>query len=412
MKNYLLLTGATGFIGQYLLRRLLLRGVPLAVIARNARGRTARERVEQIVAGIEADAGRSLTRPITFTGNIAEDMLGLDENALDWFQQNCGTILHSAASIRFHAPDHDRMQDPWLSNLQGTQHLLEVCRMAEITNFHNVSTAYVSGDRVAQVCYENQLNCGQGFLNDYQQSKAEAEQAIRESEFLTARTFYRPALVVGDSRTGFTTAPDFGLYHYIQFLVEVIKRLRSDGNTGTVDVPLRVRFTGNENRNIVTVDWVADMIVHILTHAEYHNETYHLTPKRASTSREILRAMIKYFDCRGIEFIGGKEIPKDEQTDVERHFYDFATTFEPYWEDEPIFDRRNTDRVADGIETPPVDAACLERLIHFAAVHCFGYRPNRETAMLRAHVAVGPRIAPVHSRNIIDNVTRTDRSFR
>ena len=151
---------------------------------------------------------------------------------------------------------------------------------------------------------------------------------------------------------------------------------RTDGNTETLDIPFRLRFTGNENRNIVTVDWVADMIVHILTHADYHNETYHLTPKHASTSREILEALMKYFNYRGVEFVGDRGIPKDEQTDVERFFYDFVTTFESYWADEPIFDRRNTDRVSNGIETPPIDAACLERLIHFAAVQCFGYPPH------------------------------------
>ena len=268
-----------------------------------------------------------------------------------------------------------------MSNLQGTRHVLEVCQSAEITKFHHVSTAYVSGDRIGQVFYENQLFCGQGFINDYQESKAEAEKSIRESEFLASRTFYRPALVVGDSRDGFTTAPDFGLYHYIQFHVELIKRLRAGGNTELLDIPFRLRFTGNENRNIVTVDWVADMIVHILTHPEYHDATYHLTPKKASTSRAILNALMKYFNYQGVEFVGDREIPKEEQSDVERFFYDFVTTFESYWADEPIFDRTNTDRVSDGIETPPIDAACLTRLIHFAAVHCFGYPPGMVPAM-------------------------------
>ena len=224
MKKYLLLTGATGFIGQYLLRRLLLCDIPLAVIARDGKDKTARERVEQMVADLETSEGKSLPRPITFTGNIAEEMLGLDDNALDWFQQNCSAVLHNAASIRFHSPGGDRMQDPWLSNFHGTRYVLELCQAAEITEFHDVSTAYVSGDRIGQVFHEHQLFCGQGFINDYQESKAGAEKAIRESDFLTSRTFYRPALVVGDSRNGYTSSPDFGLYHYIQFHVEWIKR--------------------------------------------------------------------------------------------------------------------------------------------------------------------------------------------
>jgi nucleoside-diphosphate-sugar epimerase len=298
-------------------------------------------------------------------------MLGLDDFAVDWFEQNCGRILHNAASIRFHAPDGDRTKDPWLSNLQGTRHVLNLCRAAGIEEFHHVSTAYVSGTRVKEPFYENQLECGQGFVNDYQESKALSEKLVREAEGLVTRTVYRPALVVGDSRDGFTTAPDFGLYHYIQFNVEMMRRVRTGSDRERVHIPFRLRFTGNERRNIVTVDWVADMIVHILLRPEYHNQTYHLTPQRPSSSREILEAMMKYFNYFGVEFVGNRELPREEQTEIEQFFYDFVSTFEAYWEDEPVFDRTNTDRVSEGIPTPPMDAACLQRLIDFAVKHCF-----------------------------------------
>jgi hypothetical protein len=120
------------------------------------------------------------------------------------------------------------------------------------------------------------------------------------------------------------------------------------------------------------VDWVADMIVHILTHPNYHNQTYHLTPVKPSSSREILQALMRYFNYDGVDFIGGREIPSSDQSEVERFFYDFVTTFEAYWEDEPQFDRTNTNRVSDGMVTPPIDAGCLHRLIDFAATRCFG----------------------------------------
>jgi hypothetical protein len=80
---------------------------------------------------------------------------------------------------------------------------------------------------------------------------------------------------------------------------------------------------------------------------------------------------MEYFNYEGVQFIGNQEIPKDEYSDVERLFYDFVTTFESYWEDEPQFDRSHTDRASDGISTPPIDAACLYRLIDFAVKHCF-----------------------------------------
>jgi nucleoside-diphosphate-sugar epimerase len=150
-----------------------------------------------------------------------------------------------------------------------------------------------------------------------------------------------------------------------------MKRLRRNGQTGTMEIPFRLRFTGNERRNIVTVDWVADMIVHILLRPTYHGKTYHLTPKRASSSREILGAMMEYFDYQGVEFVGNQTVDRDDQTEIERFFYDFVSTFEAYWEDEPIFDRTNTDSLPDAPPTPPIDAACLKRLIDFAVKNCF-----------------------------------------
>lgn len=371
MKNHFLVTGATGFIGQYVLRRLLLREVPVVVIARESEGQSANDRVLSIVQGFERELGHEIPKPICFTGDLSAEMLGLDDNALDWFESNCSGVLHNAASIRFHAPDGDRTKDPWLSNLTGTKNVLELCRVAEIDHFHHVSTAYVSGTRT-DVCYESELDEGQAYVNDYQASKVEAEKAIRAASFLKSRTFYRPGLVVGDSRNGFTTAPDFGLYHYIQFNATAIPQIRNAlGISGTLELPFRLRFTGKERRNIVTVDWVADVVVHILTRPEYHNETYHLTPTQPNTSKSIVEALGEYFDYTGVKFVGRSEID-GELTDLEKLFYDYVNTFEAYWEDEPSFDRTNTDRVAaQHYPTPPVDRECLRRLITFAVENCF-----------------------------------------
>lgn len=379
MKKYLLLTGATGFIGQYLVRRLLLKGVPLVVVARENPQESASERMNRIVAQMEEEEQKPLARPICFTGNLSDELMGLDEYALDWFEQNCRSVIHNAASIRFHAPNGDRSKDPYLSNVGGTKNVLELCRASGIKEFHHISTAYVSGTRIHETFYENQLDCGQGYVNDYQVSKAEAERIIRTADFLTSKTFYRPALVIGDSRDGFTTAPDFGLYHYIQFNVEMMKKLRAHGEQGVLPLPFRLRFTGNERRNIVTVDWVADAIVHILLHPEYHNTTYHLTPEKPSNSRDLTAALSKYFQYEGVQFVGSQVIPVEEQTEIERFFYSFVETFEAYWENEPEFDRTNTDRVTKGVlPTPPIDETCLHKIIDFAVKNCFSDKGSRE----------------------------------
>jgi nucleoside-diphosphate-sugar epimerase len=190
---------------------------------------------------------------------------------------------------------------------------------------------------------------------------------------LKSKTFYRPALVVGDSRDGYTSAPDFGLYHYIQFNWQLTRQLRNVLDIeGHLELPFRLQLTGKERRNIVTVDWIADAIMHIFSRPELHNETYNLTPNQSVTSRDIVEALARYFDFTGIEFVGDQELNRDDLTDSEKMFYDFASTFESYWDDEPTFDRTNTDRaLGDALPTPPIDDECLHKLIDYPVTQCF-----------------------------------------
>ena len=380
VKNYVLFTGATGFIGRYLLRQMLLSDVPVAVIARAANARGANERIREIVAGFEREEGRALPKPKCFTGNISEEMLGVDDFALDWFEENCGAVFHNAASIRFHAPEGDKSKDPYLSNVGGTNNVIELCQVAQIKHLHYVSTAYVSGDR-SDLCLESELDVGQGVLNDYQASKILAEKAVDEAEGFDTKTIYRPGLVVGHSQTGYTTHPDFGLYHYIEFLSMIIPSIRAaDANAGTLQIPMRLRFTGEERRNIVTIDWVAAMMFHIFRNPELHNKTYHLTPDDPCRSSDIVDALGKYFDFEGIQYVGHNEIPKEGRSELENMFYDYVEQFEVFWGDEPTFDRTNTDAIAGEFPTPKIDAACLERLIRFAVEECFLPKANQARA--------------------------------
>ena len=48
MSKYLLLTGSTGLVGQYLLRDLLLEQMPVAVLIRSQEDATAQERLEHV----------------------------------------------------------------------------------------------------------------------------------------------------------------------------------------------------------------------------------------------------------------------------------------------------------------------------------------------------------------------------
>ena len=63
LHEYCLLTGATGLVGQYLMRDLLLAGQPLVVIARGKRKWSAEQRIEEILQQWEQRLGTIIPRP-------------------------------------------------------------------------------------------------------------------------------------------------------------------------------------------------------------------------------------------------------------------------------------------------------------------------------------------------------------
>lgn len=200
-------------MGRYLLRDLLLANKKLAVVVRATTKQTVQQRIETILQQWEQELGMMLSRPIYLVGDVTEPLLGLDPAAVTWLTEHCTAIVHSAASLTFFAEGNG---EPWSTNLNGTRQVLELCHATDIRELHYVSTAYVCGMREG-VILESELNCGQSFRNDYEKSKLQAEQLVRNDPFITNLTVYRPAVIAGDSRTGYTNTYH-GLFMYLSTL--------------------------------------------------------------------------------------------------------------------------------------------------------------------------------------------------
>ncbi|MCA9203818.1 MAG: SDR family oxidoreductase, partial [Planctomycetales bacterium] len=284
MSQYTLLTGATGLLGRYLMRDLLQRGVRLAVLARPSKRESARQRIEGILQMWESQLGCDLPRPVCLEGDICSERLGLDEAAVRWVRNHCPSMLHSAASLSFHAEPNG---EPWRSNVGGTRNMLDLCQAAGIRQLHYVSTAYVCGLRRGRIM-ESDLDFGQPFRNDYEKSKLEAETLVRQADFLDCLTVYRPAVIAGDSITGYTNTYH-GLYMYLK-LMSVLVWNTEPGPDGVRDTPVRLEMTGDEPRNIVPVDWVSEAMCRLFTTPAAHGDTYHLAPVNPITPRQIIEA--------------------------------------------------------------------------------------------------------------------------
>ncbi len=369
MSEMILLTGATGLLGRYLLRDLSARGASMAVLVRGDRRRSAEARVDEILSDWEAITGRPMPRPYLLDGDLTAPGLGLDGDAIRWLARHCRAVLHNGASLTFQGAD--RAGDPWRTNLGGTANVLEIARAAGIAELHHVSTAYVCGRRVDLV-HEDEPPRPSGFRNDYEASKAESEGLVRAvaADFPGGVTIYRPAVIVGDSTTGYTSTYH-GLYRYLQF-VALMSRYAPRDSEGRILLPIRLNLTGDERRNLVPVDWVSAAIAAIVMRPEHHGKTYHLAPERPVTAGELEGAMAAHFGYSGVTFVGPGGLDAADRNEFEAQFYEFVAQYELYWASEPRFDAANTRAAVPELPCPRVDAAMVGRLIDFADRDAWG----------------------------------------
>jgi thioester reductase-like protein len=372
MRRFLLLTGATGLVGRYLLRDLLARGIPVAALVRPRGPARGPDRLARIMAAWADVAGPHPARPICLEGDVNAPGLGLSAIQYAWVARHCGRALHAAASLTFRGPDP--AGEPWRTNREGTRNVLDFCRRTGIGEFHYVSTAYVCGLRDG-VVREDEPTGGSGFRNDYEQSKADAEAEVRAAGFLDRLTVYRPAVVVGDSRTGFTSSYH-GLYRYLQFIA-VLRRHAAPGSDGRWSLPIRLNLTGDEGRNLVPVDWVSGAVAELVSDTRSHGQTYHLTPSRSVTVRELEAAAAEFYGYHGPTFVGPHGLADGGLNETERRFYEAVSLYEPYWVGEPEFDRTNTLAALPHLPCPEIDRPMLHRLLEFAVRDRWG-KPARK----------------------------------
>ncbi|NDH95791.1 MAG: NAD-dependent epimerase/dehydratase family protein, partial [Planctomycetia bacterium] len=276
--GHLLLTGATGLLGSYLLRDLLLNDTPLAVLARRSRRANAAERIELLLTDWERALGRRLPRPVVLEGDLTQPGCGLNRDDRAWLQSHCDRLLNNAASLSFF--NADREGEPWRTNIGGTQNLLELTESTGIRDFHHVSTSYVCGLRTG-VIFESDLVVDQPFGNDYEQSKAEAETAVRHAGHLDSVTVYRPSIIVGDSHSGYTST-----YHGFFAVLRLGHTLLTRVPIGSTSGPALLRLLGIEAtdcKNFVPVDWVSAVMTRIIQDPSLHGRTYHLTSNAPTT---------------------------------------------------------------------------------------------------------------------------------
>jgi thioester reductase-like protein len=261
----LLLTGASGFVGQSVLARWLARtDRPVTVLVRAADDDAALARVEAL---LEASGAAATERRAPLRA-LAADVTDFDPDELAERVRGTGhdvdEVIHAAACVRF----DQGLDEARAVNVAGTARMVELAQRLNahrpLRRYAQVSTAFVSGAHAGRFG-EGDRRIGQTFRNTYEQSKIEAEELVvgPAGAGLPVQVV-RPSIVVGDRRSGWTAAFNV-LYVPLRALVAGAVDAVPEHDTGLLDV--------------VPVDYVADGLL-ALSDAPADGRTYHLTAGR------------------------------------------------------------------------------------------------------------------------------------
>ena len=236
----LLATGATGFVGAELLVRALERsGRHVYVLVRAGDDAAAQARIDAVLR--EALGVVPPDRVTAIAGDLEADGLGLTGRSAAMLAADVTTVLHCAASVSFSLPLARARE----INVEGTRRMLALARgLPRLERFAYVSTAYVSG-RHRGLFGADDLDCGQRFRNTYERSKHEAELLVGAAGRELPVQVFRPSIVVGERRTGWTSS-----FNVLYQPLRAFSRGHYSVLPGDLDAPV----------DIVPIDYVADGI--------------------------------------------------------------------------------------------------------------------------------------------------------
>lgn len=246
-------TGATGFIGKRLVARLLQRkgAVVHFLIRRESEGK---------VAQLREFWGVGPTRAVPVFGDLTEKKLGVSADDVRALKGQIDHLYHLAAVYDLEADEESQVK----VNIDGTRNMVEFARAIAAGHVHHVSSIAAAG-LYEGVFREDMFEEAENIDHPYFMTKHESEKIVRK-ECRQPWTVYRPAAVVGDSRTGEMDKID-GPYYFFK----LIQRIRQI-------LPPWMPSVGLEGGriNIVPVDFVVAALDHISHGQRGGGECFHL----------------------------------------------------------------------------------------------------------------------------------------
>ena len=251
------ITGATGFIGKRLVKKLLERKGTTVYFLLRAESAA---KVADLHAYWGLTTAEAQTRAVAIHGDLTLPGLGVSATDVKLLKGKVDHFHHLAAVYDLGADEDSQVA----VNIDGTRNAVELAQAIEAGHFHHVSSIAAAG-LYEGVFREDMFDEAEGLDHPYFKTKHESEKIVRK-ECRLPWTVYRPAMVVGDSATGEMDKID-GPYYFFK----LIQRMRQI-------LPPWMPSVGLEGGriNIVPVDFVVNALAHISHQPGTAGRCFHL----------------------------------------------------------------------------------------------------------------------------------------
>lgn len=270
-----LLTGASGFLGSFLLAEILDQTAATVFCLVRARDdEEAGRRVRESMAGYGLWEERFAERIRGVPGDLSAPRLGLSESWYARLADEVQVIFHNGAKVN----DIESYERLAATNVVAARELLRLATTTSVKTVHFVSTASVlvsEGDN-PPVLYENRLLPPEEVpANGYVGSKWVAEALFRAAAARGVPTaIYRPGRISGHSATG-ACATGIGFWFFIRAMIQLgaAPELTADQIT------------------LAPVDYVAGGIIRLACRVRPEGQAFHLVNGQPTTVGAILDAI-------------------------------------------------------------------------------------------------------------------------
>ena len=254
------MTGATGFLGAYVLHNLLEANSTLEIccLVRADSEQHGLSRIHQNLEKYELWNPAFAERVQVVLGDVTQPKFGLDSETYDRLAESVDLLLHNAAGVNF-MQGYSQLKP---INVGGTENALRFACHRKIKAYHHVSTLFTFSilDHMQQSVVKESHNPARHELlfGGYLQSKWVADNLVQQARDLGLPvTIYRPGIVTGDSRSGMSSD-------------DIISRTLASA------IQLGCTPTDNTQFPFTPVDYVGEAIAKLALTPESVNRNYHL----------------------------------------------------------------------------------------------------------------------------------------